>query len=105
MLFFFITKGIFDSRSSDLFATRLANLIEYNVINYRNKIYSNEEKMSEALQAEGVFRMERMITDFTIGFSINMRMLFLSMPFAQRGIDGVIPPRTIPVVAVDYRGY
>jgi hypothetical protein len=105
LLFFFITRGIFDSNAPELFATRLANLIEYNVINFSNKLYSNEEKMTEALQAENVFRMEHMITDFTISFSINMRMLFLSMPMAQRGINGVIPPRTIPVVAVDYRGY
>lgn len=85
----------------DELAVRTAKLIELNVTNYRDEIYADEEKMAIATR----FDLSKAITDFSITTTVDMRMLFLSMPFAQRGINGVVPPRSMPISATDYRGY
>ena len=88
-------------------AKRTGNLIEWNMINYQNGISTDEVKMAEALAAEGRFRLADMGTDFSIITTANMRMLFLSMIFAQNFSDarGIGMPATMPIVAIDYRGY
>ena len=109
MLFFFITKAIFYIGSEGDAATELAkrtgNLIEWNVVNYRSGANANESQMAAALGGADRFYLRDMITDFSIGHSVDLRMLFLSMPLAQRGVGGVVPPRTMPIEALDYRGY
>jgi len=59
------------------------------------------------LGADDRFKLEDMKTDFSITTSVNMRMLFLSMPFAQDFSDkkGIGMPKTMPVKVTDYRGY
>lgn len=85
----------------DELAVRTAKLIELNLTNYQDKIYADEEKMAGAIR----FDLSKAITDFSITTTVDMRMLFLSMPFAQRGIGGVVPPRSMPISVTDYRGY
>lgn len=85
----------------DTLAVRTANLIELNVTNYKYKINANEEKMSEAER----FDLTKAITGFSLTTTAEMKMLFLSMPMAQEGINGIIPPKTLAVSATDYRGY
>ena len=110
-LVFFIAKAVFytgpDRDASTELANRTANLIEWNMINYQNGICADEEKMTEALAAEDRFRLADMGTDFSIITTANMRMLFLSMIFAQNFSDarGIGMPATMPIVAIDYRGY
>ena len=82
-------------------AERVAFLIELNVTNYDQKIGADEEKMANATR----FDMSQAITDFSITTTVDLRMLFLSMPMAQKGINGVIPPKTLPISVTDYRGY
>lgn len=82
-------------------AERVAFLIELNVTNYDQKIGADEKKMANATR----FDMSRAITDFSITTTVDLRMLFLSMPMAQRGVNGVIPPKTLPITVTDYRGY
>lgn len=86
---------------NDTLAERTANLIELNVTNYRYGINADEEKMAAANR----FDMSKAITDFSITTTVDLRMLFLSMPFAQEGVNGVIPPKTLPITVTDYRGY
>jgi len=107
MALFFITKAVFNSNAGDELITRIANLIEWNVINYRQNINSNEEKMSEALRQEGRFKLEDMKTDFSLTTSVDMRMLFLSMIFAQDFSDtaAIGMPIRMPVRLTEYRGY
>lgn len=109
MLFFFITKAFItpgDEAAAEL-AERTANLIEWNMVNYQNGVFSDEEKMAEALTDAGRFRLEEMHTDFILTASAGMRMLFLSMIFAQNFADekGISMPLTKLVSASDYRGY
>lgn len=82
-------------------AERTADLIELNVTNYRNKINADEEKMASAKR----FDMSKAITDFSITTTVDLRMLFLSMPLAQQGVNGVVPPKSLPISVTDYRGY
>lgn len=82
-------------------AERTANLIELNVTNNRYKINADEEKMASAKR----FDMSKAITDFSITTTVDLRMLFLSMPLAQQGVNGVIPPKALPISVTDYRGY
>lgn len=111
MLFFFLTKGVFyigtEADAASELAKRTANLIEWNIINYQNNIMANEERMTEALAAEDRFRLRNMRTDLSITTNADMRMLFLSMIFAQNFADsrGVSMPPSIRISATDYRGY
>ncbi|MCL2046806.1 MAG: DUF5702 domain-containing protein [Oscillospiraceae bacterium] len=86
-------------------AVRAGNLIEWNMINYQSDVNANEIKMAEALAKEDGFRLSNMITGFSLSSSANMRMLFLSMPIARRGIGSIVPPETMTITATDYRGY
>lgn len=84
-----------------IIANRTADLISWNITNKRNGIKAKENSMASAT----LYDMSKVFTDFTITSKVDLRMLFLSMPFAQKGINGVIPPKTMPVTVTDYRGY
>ena len=105
MIFFFITKAVFSPDAAEELTKRTGDLIEWNIINYRSNANADEGRMASALSGNDRFRLLDMKTDFSIGFTVDLRMLFLSMPLAQRGINSVIPPGTMPMTIVDYRGY
>ena len=111
MLFLFLAKALCHIGSEPDAATELAkrtgNLIEWNIINYQNGVKGNETAMATALQGEGRFRLVDMKTDFGITTTVDLRMLFLSMPFALNFSDrrGIGMPGTMPVAVTDYRGY
>ena len=88
-------------------AQRTAKLIELNVTNKRENFGSlgSREEREQAMSSAQLFRMDNAITDFSITTSVELKMLFLSMPFAQQGVNGVVPPGTLPVSVTDYRGY
>ena len=104
---FFVAKALASSPSkqADVLAARTADLIEWNCVNYQFDVRANEGKMKDALKEADRFRMSNAATTVTIETTVDMRMLFLSMPFAQKGIDGVIPPKTLPITMSDVRGY
>lgn len=52
-----------------------------------------------------LFQMNNAVTGFSLTTTADLRMLFLSMPFARRGAGGTIPPGTIPISVTDRRGY
>ena len=91
----------------DTMAQRTASLIEMNVTNKKNKIgdyedrATREEKMTEA----NMFLMREAATDISVTTNVELKMIFLSMPFAQKGVNGVVPPGTLPLTVTDYRGY
>lgn len=88
-------------------AERTKNLIEFNVTHVKNNIGSAgdhtaiEQKMSETELVD----LSKAMTGFSITTTVNLRMLFLSMPMARRGVNGVIPPGEVPISVTDYRGY
>ena len=51
------------------------------------------------------YDLGKTFTGFTLTTTVDLRMLFLSMPLAQKGVNGVIPPKTIPLTVTEYRGY
>lgn len=85
----------------DKLADRIGNLIELNVTNKKEDINADEEKMASAKRID----LAKAITGFSLKTTAELRMLFLSMPFAQEGINGVVPPKTFPITVTDYRGY
>jgi len=85
----------------DTLADRTRNLIELNVTNYRDELNADEEGMAGAER----YDLGKVFTGFTLTTTLDLRMLFLSMPFAQEGVNGVIPPKTLPISVTDYRGY
>ena len=107
MLCFFAGKMVINLGGgvADELALRAGNLIEWNMINYENDVNANEEKMSQALENGNGFRLSKMMTGFELRSTVNMRMLFLSMPIAQKGLGSVVPPSTMPISASDFRGY
>ena len=48
--------------------------------------------------------MQEAVTGVDISTTVEMKMIFLSMPFAQKGINGKIPPGTLELTVVDHRG-
>ena len=107
MVFFFIAKALVSPDISYDLIKRTADLIEWNVINYKSGSFSDEGKMASALSNENRFRLIDMKTDFSLTTTVDMRMLFLSMIFAQNFSDsrGIGMPSTMPVVVTDHRGY
>jgi hypothetical protein len=116
MTFLFIFRAMTGvNREADRLAGRTAQLIEWNVINYSEKVFEGgnraerEERMSATLKKPGIFRMADRPTSFEITTSADLRMLFLSMPFAQRQRSGsgitVVPNETVTVSVTDFRGY
>lgn len=94
-------------KDGNTLAQRTANLIELNVTNKRNNIgdLSSREEREAAMRAAEKFDMRNAVTGFSVTSTVQLRMLFLSMPFAQRGVDGVVPPGMLSLSATDYRGY
>ena len=104
MVFFFLAKG---SGASSDFLSRTADLIEWNVTNYKTGSFCDENKMSAALSGADAFNLAEMKTDFSLTTTVDMKMLFLSMIFAQNfsASSGVFMPSTMPVSVTDHRGY
>ncbi|MCI9349242.1 MAG: hypothetical protein HFF83_08455 [Oscillibacter sp.] len=85
----------------DTLADRTRRLIELNITNYQKGIDADENAMANAER----YDLGELFTGFTLTTTVDMRMLFLSMPFAQEGVAGIVPPKTLPVSVTDYRGY
>lgn len=91
----------------DVMADRVRCLIELNMTNKINNLGTIEEReRRESAMADAErFLLSSARTGFVLTVSADMDMLFLSMPFAQEGLNGVIPPKTFPISAEGYRGY
>ena len=107
MIFFFVAKGLTASDFALDIVTRTADLIEWNVANYKSSSFSDEGKMAVALSQGDRFKLVDMKTDFSLTTTVDMRMLFLSMVFALNFSDsrGLGIPATMQVVVTDHRGY
>ena len=94
-------------KDGNTLAQRTARLIELNVTNKRENIggLADRDARETAMAQAELFHMENAVTDFSITTNVELKMLFLSMPFAQKGVNGVVPPGTLPVSVTDYRGY
>lgn len=88
-------------------AQRTARLIELNVTNKRDGIGNKSDRTARetAMANAELFKMSDAVTGFSLTTKLDLKMLFLSMPYAQEGIDGVVPPGTLPLSVTDYRGY
>lgn len=92
--------------SGDL-ALRTARLIELNMTNKRGGFgdLPDWNAREAAMKEAELFQMNNAVTGFSLTTTADLRMLFLSMPFARRGAGGTIPPGTIPISVTDRRGY
>lgn len=91
----------------DDMAERISNLIGLNMTNKTNNLGAIAERSEReaAMTAATKFDMSKAVTGFSITTTAELRMLFLSMSFAQNAFDGIVPPQTLTVSATDYRGY
>jgi len=91
----------------DTLADRTGDLIQWNVTMCRDGFGDKEHNgpRESAMTAATLVRLDRMYTTFKLTTTADMRMMFLSMPFAQEGLSGVIPPGTLSFSVVDQRGY
>ena len=113
MLILFIAKVPFSGgieAEANKLAERTGDLIEWNIINYQNKVGNlprgeRPGAMNTACADEKRFKLANLYTTFTLTTKAEMRMMFLSMPMAQKGLRGVIPPETLELQVVDQRGY
>jgi len=84
----------------------LAQVHGSDVINVFGGRGARERRMQEIWDTPGqAFDLSRMVTTFEIETIAEVDMIFLRMPFAQRGIRGVVPPSVWKVSVVDRRGY
>lgn len=91
----------------DVLADRTAKLIEMNVTNKKQGIGGKGDRAAReaAMTAAEMFKMSEAVTDFSLTTTLDLRMIFLSMPFAQKGVNGKVPPGTLQIAVTDYRGY
>lgn len=75
--------------------------------NYKEKIGENSDRSAResAMAAAERVDLRKAVTDFSVTTTVDLKMLFLSMPVAQKGVNGVVPPGTKELVVTDYRGY
>jgi len=111
MMFFFLTRAVFyigsDADAATELARRTGNLIEWNIVNFQSRSNADEGLMAQALERHNRFRLEEMRTDFSLTTTADLRMLFLSMVFAQNFSDSraIGIPASMPIRATDIRGY
>lgn len=91
----------------DTMAQRTANLIEMNVTNKKANIgaIADRAEREAAMTKADMFLMREAVTDISVTTNVELKMIFLSMPFSQKGVNGVVPPGTLPLTVTDYRGY
>lgn len=94
----------------DMLASRIGDLIALNVTTAKNHLAEKEENAQGDARADAagqveLFDLSRACTTFSLTTESDVRFVFLSMPFAQKGINGLIPPKTLQVAETDHRGY
>lgn len=91
----------------DVLAQRTSKLIEMNVTNKKEGIGGKGDHTAreKAMASAEMFLMRDAMTDFSLTTTLDLRMIFLSMPFAQKGVNGMVPPGTLQITVTDYRGY
>lgn len=94
-------------KDGNTLAQRASELISLNVTNKKENIGSLADRTAreDAMSAAERFDMGQAITDFSLTTTVDLRMLFLSMPLFQRGVNGTVPPGTLALSVTDYRGY
>jgi hypothetical protein len=116
MLVFFIVRSALHKDSIGTLTDRTGNLIEWNVINYKNKACADNiggdgnvntdaavSAMSAAFGDDNCFRLAKRHTDFDLTTTIDLRLLFLTMPMFTR--QGSPFSGTLQITATDMRGY
>lgn len=94
----------------DTIAFRTGDLIALNVTTAayqipHNDIDTDADERAAAIGSIRLFDLSKSFTAFEIKTQSSVRFAFLSMPFAQAGVASIVPPKTFPVIATDYRGY
>lgn len=79
-------------------ARRTGDLISLNITNYKTGNNAAERAMD-------LMQMSRLGTCISISSTLELRFIFLSMGYAQKGINGVVPPRTMTLKTTECRGY
>ena len=86
----------------------MEDLIELNVTNAKNGIYQKGTKISGnegAMSGASYFELDNQAISVQVSTEVELRFLFFSMGYFQKGINGVRPPETLTISTVDYRGY
>ena len=91
----------------DQMAERVGKLIAINITNKKENIgkESTREAREQAMATKEICDLSKAYTGFSLTSSAEMNMLFLALPLAQNGIEGVASPKTLTVQVTDYRGY
>ena len=91
----------------DVIAARTGDLIALNITTHKNSTVQNArgDARAGAIASVSLFDLSKAYTTFAVSTTTEVRFMFLSMPFAQTGLNGIVPSTTFPVVATDYRGY
>ena len=109
LIFFLLTSD------ADMLTERTGNLIEWNVINYLSGANADnmDEKtvvtseamavMSAEFAKSDCFRLAKRHTDFDITTTIDLRLLFLTMPLFKK--QGAKFSNELEIAETDYRGY
>ena len=79
-------------------ARRTGDLISLNITNYKTGNNAAERAMD-------LMQMSKFGTCISISSTLELRFIFLSMGYAQKGINGVVPPRTMTLKTTEFRGY
>lgn len=93
----------------EILASRIGDLIALNVTTVKNnlpqKSKGGADARADAAGGAALLDLSKANTTFEVKTDTRVRFMFLSMPFAQKGLNEIVPPTTFPVTVTDYRGY
>lgn len=96
-------------KDGNTIAERMEDLIELNVTNAKHKVYKKGEQISAdqegRITEKEYFELDKQAVSVKVTTKVDLRFLFFPMGHFQNGIDGVAPPKSMPINSEDYRGY
>jgi hypothetical protein len=92
--------------SPDTLANRTADLISLNLSNFTQNAGRTVDNYTDMpLDTGDMYDLSKARTAFGVKTDYELNLMFLSMPFARAGVNGVTPPGTLDMSQTDYRGY
>ena len=95
-------------KDGNTIAERMEDLIELNVTNAKNKVYQKGQDIAgseDKITGVDYFELDKQAVSVKVTTKVDLRFLFFPMGHFQNGIEGIAPPKSMPINCEDYRGY
>jgi len=87
---------------SETMLARTGDLITLNMAHIKEKVGAGNAVGTDAVKRHDLRKAH---TAFNFETTANIKLVFLSMPFARKGVNGITPPTELEIIVRDKRGY